>query len=175
MIDFYESAGKNSLDRRNTMMNLKRIKRNILFRLMTALGFGGMAAFCLSSCQSPSANSDKQPKQETVNEATAEQTPPTVEQTPPTVEQTPSTAEQTSDNEVSDESADESKPVMDEETLNTFFPPAQDNAVIVTKYGIRPPLPPQDIENIDLSVPATPEENEKRLQERNQSEEQLQK
>ena len=150
------------------MMNLKRIKRNILFRLMTALGFGGMAAFCLSSCQSPSANSDKQPKQETVNEATAEQTPPTVGQTP-------STAEQTSDNEVSDESADESKTVMDEETLNTFFPPAQDNAVIVTKYGIRPPLPPQDIENIDLSVPATPEENEKRLQERNQSEELLQK
>ena len=29
----------------------KPLKRRLLIRLMTALGFGGLAVFCLSSCQ----------------------------------------------------------------------------------------------------------------------------
>ena len=69
------------------MTSLKQIKRNFLIRLMTVLGFGGMAAFCVASCQpekvdqdkgtqdKPSetvdqekADQDKQPEPETVNQ-----------------------------------------------------------------------------------------------------------
>ncbi len=33
------------------MIQLKQIKRKYLIRLMSVLGFGGMAAFCIASCQ----------------------------------------------------------------------------------------------------------------------------
>lgn len=46
------------------MKKIKQIKRNFLIRLMSVLGFGGMAAFCLASCEQASTN-DAQPASET--------------------------------------------------------------------------------------------------------------
>ena len=43
---------------------LKQIKTRVLIRLMTALGFGGMVGFCLSSCQSQLIDSDQSNQQE---------------------------------------------------------------------------------------------------------------
>lgn len=49
-------------------MNPKNLKRRNLIRLMSLLGFGGMSAFCLTSCQSAS-------KAETPKNAVEEQAP----------------------------------------------------------------------------------------------------
>ena len=46
------------------MKKLKQIKRSFLIRLMSVLGFGGMTAFCLASCEQASTN-DAQPASET--------------------------------------------------------------------------------------------------------------
>ena len=46
------------------MFSFKSVKREFLARLMTILGFGGMVAFCMPSCEQTDPNRDKQPVQE---------------------------------------------------------------------------------------------------------------
>ena len=54
---------------------IKQFKRNCLIRLMSALGFGGMTAFCLASCQ-PAVNDVQQPRQEKSNKTAPEAAQP---------------------------------------------------------------------------------------------------
>lgn len=131
------------------MSYFKQIKRNFLIRLMTVLGFGGMAAFCISSCQSTTSSSDKQPKSEVAEDAAVE------------------TSE-------SNDAVNTPKPEFTEDMSDPNSGPAQDIQMPVKKYGIPAPLPPDVVEHFDeIQVPPTPEANEEALKDKNdeQSEE----
>ncbi len=124
----------------------KQIKRNILIRLMTVLGFGGMAAFCISSCQSATSSSDKQPKSEVAEDAMTEAPQPAPE---------------------SNGGTNAPQPEFTEDTSDSNPPPAQDIQMPVKKYGIPAPLPPDVVEHFDeIQVPPTPEANEAALKDK---------
>ncbi len=133
----------------NTGVNMKlfrQIKRNFLIRLMAVLGFGGMTAFCLSSCQSSSANNDKQPKHEASDSAASEAPQPAADS---------NQADSVTNPEPVDNSA--------------YFEPAPDPdfGMPVKKYGIPSALPPDAYEHLDeMQVPPTPEANEQALRQR---------
>ena len=130
------------------MGSIRHIKRHFLIRLMTVLGFGGMAAFCMSSCQSTSSNSDKQPKQETNAEVVPEQS--------------------TSDADSSSQDNNVQTDTPNADAVDTFFPES-DYEMPVKKYGIPSPISPEELERFDEngvpivpeipSVPATPNDS----------------
>lgn len=123
------------------MNTVKNVKRAFLIRLMAVLGFGGMTAFCLSSCQSANSNSDKQPKQETESEIVQEQPLPDADNT---------------------ESSDTPSDTQNSDSYDQFFQES-DFQIPVTKYGVPSPLPPDAYEHLDeMQVPPTPELNEER-------------
>ena len=132
-------------------MNIfKQTKRKFLIRLMTALGFGSMAAFCISSCQSATSNSDKQPKQETAESASSEVPQPA------------------SDN---NDTANLPTPELTENAAGSDPSPVPEPQMPVKKYGIPSQLPPDVLDHIDeIQVPPTPEANEEAL--KNQNDEQ---
>ena len=128
------------------MKFFKQMIRNFLIRLMTVLGFGGMTAFCVSSCQSTSANNDKQPKQEANDNATTGQNNPEVEN---------------QQNNADDQNADNQEQPKKFEIDESFFEPNLGFEIPVTKYGIQSPLPPDAVDHLDeMVVPPTPELND---------------
>ena len=130
MTKFLQNTGVN-------MTLFRQIKRNFLIRLMAVLGFGGMTAFCLSSCQSSSANNDKQPKHEASDNAASEAPQPAA-------------------------GSNQADSVTNPEPA-----PEPDFGMPVKKYGIPSDLPPDAYEHLDeMQVPPTPEANEQALRQR---------
>ena len=144
------------------MKSFRQIKRSFLIRLMAVLGFGGMTAFCISSCQS-SSNSDKQPKHEASENAT-----PDASQTDADSNNAADADSNNAADADSNDAANTPQPVVND----WFAPQDPDIAIPVTKYGIQPPLPPDAYEHLDeMQVPPTPEANEERLKRYNDPDE----
>ena len=129
----------------NKKLNTKQIKRNFLIRLMTMLGFGGMAAFCLSSCQSTTGAGDKQPKQESESTMSSDTSAPVSD----------------SQNADPDDQENLPKAEFNENNIDNFFPPQTEPQMPVKKYGIVTPIPTDDID--DVKEPLIPEETEESL------------
>ena len=119
---------------------------------MTLMGFGGMTAFCVSSCQSATSGSDKQPKHETENVTSQEQPG----------------ADAVRMNEEND--VDNPSETLKIDAYDAAFP-GNNYEIPVTKYGIPSPIPEDAINHLDeMKVPPAPDPDEANSDEKAQNE-----
>ena len=134
------------------MYNFKLLKRNMLIKIMTFLGFGGMAAFCIASCQQVSSNSDKQPSQESTHPQDSVQS---ASQSDHSEDSPATTADAQKPEPQNDSVNNNTEPVQDVSNPDTDLDssdttqmnpePTPDPVFIPTEYGIRHPRSPLSI------------------------------